>query len=55
MMILARDAGSVRDLQISENNGVVNPKDAFPWTCTGDSSEGTCIPLDTGRGCAGTT
>ena len=43
-MIPASDEGSARDLQPSENNRVVNPKDAIPQTCTGDPSEGTCNP-----------
>ena len=51
-MIPARDAGSVRDLQISENNGVVNPEDAIPQTCVGDPSEGTCVPPNPSRCCA---
>ena len=53
-MIPARDKGSVRNLQISENNRVVNPKDVIPLTCMGDPSKKACIPLDPGGGSPGT-
>ena len=51
--ILAGDAGSVRNLQVPENNRVINAKDAIPLTCSGDPAERTCIQLDPGRGSTG--